>query len=166
MHPNENDTEFTWTDKATGLHCVAIFYSGHWCGYVGVDKRHPFYGIDYNDTESVTDRYIRVHGGLTYGRPHVYNEKLENLGEDGKFYFGFDCGHSGDLRKGEVPKKWQIHNNYQYRDLDYVVSECEKLANQLYEVETNWWFRAKRRLRFIKRGLGLMASKNGKAEED
>jgi hypothetical protein len=47
-----------------GLACMALRHPdhGHWCGYVGVPREHPFYGKDYREVENA----VPFHGGLTY----------------------------------------------------------------------------------------------------
>jgi hypothetical protein len=92
------------------------------CGYVNVLPGHPWYGKDYNDIEA------NVHGGLTYSAK----------GEFG-WTVGFDCGHFGDYVPGLTG--W---NSGTYRDINYVIVECKRLADQAYDVvvcpELEWWF--------------------------
>lgn len=69
-----------------GLPCRIIRANpmGHLCGYVQIPETHPGYGAHYDDpiwTE------VSAHGGLTFSGRH----------EDGGFWIGFDCAHSGDL---------------------------------------------------------------------
>ena len=82
------------------FNCKVIFMPlGHRCGYVGVPKEHPMYGLDY---EKYTDE-IDCHGGLTYSG---------FLGEENKeyWYFGFDCAHFGDGIDIESLKKYGFQN--------------------------------------------------------
>jgi len=67
------------------LRCLVIGLSGGWrCGYVGIDKGHPWYCVDYNEID------VNVHGGLTYGG-------TSPIGDDSqRYYLGFDCTHLGD----------------------------------------------------------------------
>lgn len=120
---------------------------GHLCGYAGVAKAHPWFGIEYhqclegckgeiNNTFShpfthwlcghpTPERIIEVHGGLTYS----------GLG-DGKFlpedywWFGFDCSHAWDIVPG-----LGYHNfgdsKATYKDKDYVLKELKSLVTQL-----------------------------------
>ena len=79
---------------------------GFLCGYVEIDEDNKLYGKYYDEIN------LNVHGGLTYGRYHVSHKCL----------YGFDCGHSYDFSF--------INENGIYRDMNYVASECEKLAEQ------------------------------------
>ena len=40
-----------WVDEKTGLDCLIVRQpsGGHLCGYVGIPKNHPLYGIGYGD---------------------------------------------------------------------------------------------------------------------
>ncbi len=117
--------------RHAGLPCMMIrnFRLGHWCGYAGVPPTHPLFGKDYNEVE------VEAHGGLTYAdhcEGHICH--VPELGEsDEVFWFGFDCGHSGDI----VPytAKFEGLRDYgAYRNAAYVRHEVERLAEQLAEV--------------------------------
>ena len=80
------------------------------------------------------DTVFNVHGGLTYsgscvGRIcHVPRE-----GEpDSVWWFGFDCGHVGDLSPGHVARD---SDGGEYRTVAYVRKEVESLARQLVEIK-------------------------------
>lgn len=131
-----------------GLPCLATRGpSGHWCGYAAVPPGHPLHGKGYSDDAVL----IEAHGGLTYASAcqgeicHV-----PKPGEpDNVWWFGFDCAHSGDYsptygnryrRHGEGPydhaaavaaNSWQVD---QYRTIDYVRAETNRLAEQLAEL--------------------------------
>lgn len=136
--------ERTWTTRA-GLtaHCV----HGPWnrCGYVGVPVGHPLHGVDYNATtphlptecdepigkrgllSCLTSRGLNspvmafdVHGSLTHSGPIGCIP-----GDD--WLFGFDCGHAGDGRWGSMAE----YSDGPVRTEEYVVSECESLAEQI-----------------------------------
>ena len=121
-----------WQDKDTGLPCLAVRHTscGHWCGYVGVVKDHPYFQKDYNDCD------VDVHGGLTFASLCDHKEKPETgvchipePGEDDHvWWLGFDCAHLGDL----CPAYDYTHNYSSYKDLGYVKYQCEQLARQLY----------------------------------
>lgn len=115
-----------------GYKCVVIFnYLGHRCGYVGVDKTHPLYKVDYGqylnikkadlpaemvvsgtiplmmalldeDERIKIDAYFQVHGGITYSGGGV---KSEYPIESDLWWFGFDCGHYGDKNDYELAIK-------------------------------------------------------------
>ncbi len=128
-----------WTDKKTGLPCLIVRNErlGHLCGYVGVPKDHPWYGLDYHDLESV----VSVHGGLTYADKcdgehicHVVEE-----GEDDVWWLGFDFAHSGDktFLTPDHQRIFDLHIlhpppfSYTYKDMKYVARECRRLASQI-----------------------------------
>lgn len=102
-----------------GMRCVVVFTrTGHRCGYVGINKEHRLYGVDYDqhiefltkesientpigkrgilsivfwDGESVTPEiYFDVHGSITYAGSGDYPV------ESDLWWFGFDCAHAGD----------------------------------------------------------------------
>jgi len=132
---------------------------GHLCGYLGVPKPHPWYGLDYDQIDA------DVHGGLTYfghetvsyrssesRREFLYSRSLNGWSEeDYKAYAalprwdsqgtepfphdtGLDIWWVGfDCAHSSdlVPGLWlHIGTGGVYRDLDYVRAELEKLASQ------------------------------------
>lgn len=126
--------------KAHGLDCLVNRNSlGAWCGYVGVPKGHPYYGLSYRDLYERL--YPDVHGGLTYS-DHCQGEicHLHDEGEAPVFWFGFDCANAFDLvpamdamRKYDprFPKDLFLVSREVYRDLAYAKAETESLAEQL-----------------------------------
>lgn len=132
------------------------------CGYVNVGKEHPLFGLEYGDYVKVSPEIIAtkridmskidiislichdkdriknnelpislllsVHGGITWASDNVPNED-----SDGNWWFGFDCGHAGDL----IPSFADMHilddlfGESVYRDMEYVKNECIQLCNQL-----------------------------------
>ena len=110
--------------------CVVIMTSmGHKCGYVGITKKHFLYNKDY---WSIPD--FDVHGGITFsdgGKNSDYPIK-SNL-----WWFGFDCAHASDAKDlsvvdnyiKEIEKKYPIGGIL--RSLNYCISECENLVDQL-----------------------------------
>ena len=62
------------------------------CGYVVVPPGHPWYGKSYNRVNSLIHPGL-PHGGLTYSGP----------APDGRWWFGFDCGHCYDLIDPDLP---------------------------------------------------------------
>ncbi len=115
--------------KAHGLDCLLVRHVAmfHWCGYVGVGKNHPKYGLSYDDVN------VDVHGGLTYAQE-----------DDNLFWFGFDCAHAYDLTPGmELHRKtipnWPVRepipgHEDNYRDVNFVIEETTNLARQLSEM--------------------------------
>lgn len=134
---------------------------GNWCGYVRVPTGHPLYGLGYSnplpeellpafqtvlegpagkrsaialfcmDKEApCVQDLIDVHGGLTYAGP---------MGNLEGWWFGFDCGHAGDLSPGTYSQVLEMGiKNYPrgtYRDIEYVRAECQRLADQLLALD-------------------------------
>lgn len=140
-----------WQDEATGLPCLIVRGpGGALCGYVGVSPGHPAHGLDYyqnpyddnfNDIalapvqEAINN--VSAHGGLTFasGCGHGDNPSrgICHVPGDGDpdhvWWFGFDCGHHGDL----IPRyEWSFDG--QYRDQAYVERWVRKLATQLHAI--------------------------------
>ena len=127
-----------WRDEATGRPCLAVRNSmGAWCGYVAVDPGHPLCDGGRDDLD------LDVHGGVTYAgkcNDHVCHTPLPGEPAD-VTWIGFDCGHCGDLmplmrmRERELDAKLgrRLASPYgkEYRTLDYVRTECAKLAAQV-----------------------------------
>lgn len=149
------EVEKDWETKS-GLRAVAILITGrHRCGYVGVPKDHPLFGFEYHDhcpaladafekakqgplgkrglisvicsdgEKASMDIVFDVHGGVTYtGESDNYPV------ESDLWWIGFDCAHAGD---GSLDSRLSFSDG-PVRSLDYVVSECESLANQIKEI--------------------------------
>ena len=82
------------------------------CGYVVITSDNKLYGLDYDDISYKIDCY--PHGGLS---------DSDNV--DGKWIVGFDCAHAGDLCPA-FPYYGGV-----YRTKEFVISECEKLAEEV-----------------------------------
>lgn len=132
-----------WTDPETSYHChIRRGSVGALCGYVGVAKNHPAFGMHYYDRPDdlnptvewwrrhVTNwvQYkisdINVHGGLTFSD-----------GSGDLWLFGFDCAHVFDLIPCGTQYTRDFKNTEVYRDIEYVKHECAFLAKQLREIE-------------------------------
>lgn len=116
--------EVRWLDKDTGLPCVILRNTiGALCGYVGVSKSHPLFGVDYNEVD------LSAHGGVNFS---------DNLDDSpgplrDLWWFGFDCCHYRDF----APVQLAILKNSlprNYRNIEYVKKECGSLAQQLYAI--------------------------------
>jgi hypothetical protein len=83
------------------------------CGYVVITFDNKLYALEYDNISSKIDFY--PHGGLTYS----------NQDKNGNWIIGFDCAHAGDLCPA-FP-----HFDGIYRTKDFVISECEKLAEEV-----------------------------------
>lgn len=149
--------------EAEGLQCAMRRGPiGHWCGYVAILANHPWFGKSYNENivptadmlgsresadhgpidllcmalsgknpeeELSISLAMRVHGGLTYA-----GGKLPTAdAPDGKWWFGFDCAHAGDLAPGMLEYSPR-HSSEIYRNQQYVVAECQSLAFQLAKI--------------------------------
>jgi hypothetical protein len=153
-----------------------------WCGYVGVGPEHPLFGLPVNHplklppswfegrkfdqglgpmdlfihimsgAKSIDDATpicvaFHVHGGCNWAAEHVPGSE-----PDGRWWFGFDCGHAGDIAPNtgneakfmrEMVESMPEHvretmrdivfrqREGVYRDQPYVVAECQSLAAQL-----------------------------------
>lgn len=129
--------------KHAGLPCLMLRHdmTGNWCGYAAVPPGHPLHGKPYDDAD------VDVHGGLTYAglcRGDICY--VPEPGEpDDVYWFGFDCAHAGDFSPGleaqllsisaivELRRtKYANLERYEvYRDMHYVRSQVESLAEQL-----------------------------------
>lgn len=134
-----------------------------WCGYVAVPKEHPLHGYNYSVSRKISkpavaqvwdtsgedrewtyglyseefdcgflspEAVFRVHGGLTYS-----GDKCPTNDPDGNWWFGFDCAHAGDFipYDGAVRDLVSRHDGDIYRDLTFVIAQCEHLAKQLID---------------------------------
>ena len=110
-----------WRDKYSGYiyRIIRPVSEGWLCGYVSVPEGHNYSGMSYDDVD------VQVHGGLTFGSNN-FPDRDDN--EKGYYWFGFDCGHAGDL----MPYLWEDGT---YRTKEYVKNECKELAKQLKDME-------------------------------
>lgn len=120
-------------------------------GYGPMDlMMHAMSGAESIEDACPVSLAFEVHGGLNYADDHVPGRKPDRL-----WWFGFDCGHAGDYlpTKGETIGKLmeemvdsmppEVRGTMRkivrehaarprdYRDQQYVVSECQSLAAQL-----------------------------------
>jgi hypothetical protein len=74
------------------------------------------------------EQLITVHGGVTYDE-YVVDKNARRV--------GFDCAHGGDLmpkiRSGEVFMD-EVFPQDIYRDLAFVIAECESMVDQILAV--------------------------------
>lgn len=112
-----------WVTVAGYRALVVLACDGsHHCGYVGIPKSHPLCGVGYCHAPN-----FRVHGGLTFADNRDDDKKL--------WWFGFDCAHAGDIMRMEGFKDIAMPG-VTFKDVDYVVAECEQLAQQLKTVQS------------------------------
>ena len=109
--------EKEWVTES-GLKAAVLFvHESHYCGYVILDKDHPWYEDSYDAHYD-----LDVHGGLTFAG------NISDIAPKGEVWaLGFDAAHIGDATSfcsspGDV-----------FRDLDYMITECESLARQIKE---------------------------------
>lgn len=131
---------------------------GYWCGYVALPEGHALHGKHYHDPITVPAGYmdreakvdedygaialfcgalaakpeenvwplelaVRCHGGLTYSANHAPSED-----PDGRWWFGFDCAHAGDL----CPNYSYSHGSDDvYRNAEYVRASLAKLCRDI-----------------------------------
>lgn len=132
--------EKDWVYK--GYRCVVIagYNLGHRCGYVGVNKTHPLYGVHYGDNPKILQKklkelkkqqigkrgiidvvcfdgrtvtpaiYFNVHGGITYSK----GDRGDNYPvESDLWWFGYDCGHCDDARDLSMIKNEEVRKIYE-----------------------------------------------------
>ena len=133
--------EQDWEYK--GLRCVVVMTDiGHRCGYVGVDKDHPLYKVDYQshcaflksrweeaktgaiggrgiiplvcwDGETVSPEIVfDVHGGITYSRGAIDYPVDSDL-----WWFGYDCAHAGDAKDLNAIEDKEIRNKQSIKQI-------------------------------------------------
>jgi hypothetical protein len=92
----------------------------------------------YNEECISPEMYFNVHGGITYAGGGNY--PVEN--ENGLWFFGYDCAHcddAPDLTEIESQSSREIQMSFPrhgtIRSLDYCMSECRSLAEQLSKVK-------------------------------
>jgi hypothetical protein len=150
--------EKDWATKA-GLRAACLFVNdSHRCGYVGVPKGHPLFGVEYNESTPLLADAMKRAKGEPLGKRGMISLLCCEPGEDGSakpeivfdvhgsltfsgggdkypvvdsglWWFGFDCAHLGDATK--------YLDDGLFRSLDYVERECESLAAQIVAVFQN-----------------------------
>ncbi len=138
---NEPD-KAQWRDEETGLPCLIVRGPhGAWCGYVGVSKGHPCYGLDYDKAHEATP--LDIHGGLTFASGCSHGDETKAIchvvdaGEDDQvWWLGFDCAHCGDFAPAYSPIEWikggpLPYMQEEYRNQAYITAEVQNLARQL-----------------------------------
>lgn len=112
---------------AAGLPCfIQRNDDGAWCGYVGVTKAHPLFGVRTGAAVGA----LRAHGGVSFAG------KTDRAG--GRWWLGFDCGHIGDSTPRRPTSK---HIRLMYCNIGYALRETVKLAEQLAEMPSQPFYR-------------------------
>lgn len=133
-----------------GLACFARRHPehGHWCGYIGVPREHPYYGRKYEDVDDVP-----FHGGLTYSAPckgDICHTPAPGMPDD-VWWLGGDFAHFPDLSPGFAARMKVIAETIPaiaeresaraafmrdvYRELEYVRAVVDEAADYLAGVE-------------------------------
>ncbi len=113
--------------KYKDMDCIARrnVSTGTWCGYVDIpsEKWAVLLKALPNKRIDEVDDLLFVHGGITFG-DYVLNKDVMRL--------GFDCAHAGDV----LPKETfaALNEGGVYRTLDFVIFECERMADQIIEL--------------------------------
>jgi hypothetical protein len=141
-----------WQDEPDRVDFIAFGFScfarrhpqhGHWCGYVGVPREHPFYGKPYGDVEGA----LEFHRGINYSALCDEAGDICHVPAPGMpadvWWFGGDFGHGFDLCPG-IDARWREAREAfplipelpgmprdTYRALPYVRQNIEHLAEQL-----------------------------------
>ena len=114
-----------------GFPCLIVrsSLSGALCGYVGLPLEHPWLGVEQSD--------IQVHGGITFSERCKPGSAICHTPLPGEprdvHWIGFDCAHARDVSPAllaSFPDWSVIIKNAVYRDLPYVRTEVERLAEQ------------------------------------
>ncbi len=110
-------------------------FGGHLCGYVKIPNDNALHGKEYDNIN------VDCHYGLTYGEIN-----------DDQHWIGFDCAHSSDynpsmeyLKKtnpalkeaySRMPGSMKDHPlfNPTYKNINFCISECKGIVNQLIEI--------------------------------
>lgn len=109
--------------EASGFPCLIRRHPsmGFLCGYIGVPESMA--------ARSYDDFAPAVHGGWTYMADNAPGEK-----PDGRVWYGFDCGHAGDL----IPTmRLPAFMDDVYRNVAFVRAELERVAAELAPKETS-----------------------------
>lgn len=99
-----------WKTEAGLTAWIYLVKNSHHCGYVEVPNCSDI-------MEDLFEAPFEVHGGITYGGVSTFC--------DGRYVLGYDCAHAGDACFGYQ------HTGDVWRDEDFCVAECEKLAKQI-----------------------------------
>jgi len=137
---DDEPDKIQWIDPVTDLDCLMVRNTtgGNWCGYVGVDKKHPLYEV--GDSEAYGEHDLGCHGGLTFSgfcqETEDHSRHICHIPAKGRpdkvWWFGFDCAHAWDASPGreDIFKDW----DKVYRNNSYVKMEVESLAKKLKEL--------------------------------
>lgn len=97
----------------------------HLCGYVGLSKTHPYYGMSYFKIEP-RDKPL-VHGGITYSR----GENPDTGKPDGYWWLGFDCVHVDDWVDYMADLGWKKTSESHEWTVDDVEEEIKNFIDKM-----------------------------------
>ena len=123
-----------------GFPCLIVRHrtSGHLCGYVAVPPGHIWHGFDFSSFADVArpTPEPECHGGVTYASTCagvICHVPAPGEPED-VWWLGFDANHSGDIAPGsEMDRRGRLTSwgsAYEYRTVEYMRWQCERLAEQ------------------------------------
>jgi hypothetical protein len=122
---------------------------GNWCGYVGVEKGHPAYGLHYDQLDYSLKP--SPHGGLTFS--NFCNGAICHKWQacTNPWWFGFDCAHYNDYIPGmdsdelralglSLMSSGLAQGTLQYRTQAFARMETQEMAEQLARMN-RWPFK-------------------------
>lgn len=115
-----------------------FMFGGHLCGYVIINKDHPFFGKYSEEIEN-----IDVHRGVTFSG--------NRFDGDNEWWIGFDCAHSIDYQPSiellkqsyrylfPIPEKFKEYSifNPTYKNINFCIEECKSMAEQIKKYHVN-----------------------------
>lgn len=117
---------------------VMFLELGHRCGYVQVPDDHP---INNDDCWVDPETDITCHGGITF----CHRTTMPDNDAEAHLWIGFDCRHYGDAVDADAFEGYFGKSKAEFasydmkgvvRTKDYVVSECERIIEQLVAIES------------------------------
>ena len=125
---------------------------GCWCGYIEVPKDHPWFD------EDETNMTVDVHGGLTYAGNRFdehfvvgfdcahssdicpfqpsYNKRMKKDLKDQYDEQAMQIKES-IKRLEELEAKYFSKHERSYKDINFVIAQCESLVDQMLDVKEN-----------------------------
>ena len=103
-------------------------------GYVALPKKHPLYGVDY---EELSEFGIYAHGGITYSECAKYLKHVPDDIQDDDWLVGFDTCHAGDTLDNWDMKHVRAETLGLKKDLESITREdvlVRRVTAQLRQV--------------------------------
>jgi len=124
LFPDEGDRLDFWAAGFRGA--LRRSHLGFWCGYVGIPRLHPYYGMKIGE---LNKNNLTIHGGISYAS-HILDGGFFERTFKWRWWIGFDCGHSWDV----IPAMPGMSMpDAVYRTEKYAFHQVCSLAAQLYE---------------------------------